>query len=504
MLKPKEVEVYSRAIQTEDSATCTSEGTEEEEEPSTVERQTTDIEKKDSVETSEETVAAPSSASEEPTTIIELSEEEKKNVMQSNEFVRFFSKASRRLERALFVGDQWDIMLDYSEADSETTEAKREDKVHLQTTLFDERWCKHRAVTDVTCSPKHADLVAASYSANEAGTHDPDGVVCVWSVQNMLQRPEFVFNCQSPVMSCLLPKYHPTLLVGGTYSGQIVLWDTRARNTPVQRTPLSSIGHTHPVYSLSVVGTQNANNLVSVSTDGRMCVWSFDSLLQPLEVLELRNRQSKSVTGSGNVAPTCIDFPDGEVNQFFTGSEEGVAYQAYRHGSKSGVDEQYCGHKGPITGISFHPAQGSIDFSDLFLTSSMDWSCKLWSRKDTKPLKSFEDTGDYVYDVCWSPTHPALFASVDGTGSLLLWNLNEDTEAPVVRQPIGSRSLNCLCWTHSGKKIAVGDSAGVLSILDLGEMGTPRVDDWERMQATLSEFAVAPQGQEGPSSDFVV
>ena len=43
-------------------------------------------------------------------------------------------------------------------------------------------------------------------------------------------------------------------------------------------------------------------------------------------------------------------------------------------------------------------------------------------------LYSFEDNGDYVYDVQWSPIHPALFASVDGMGKLDLWNLNSDTE----------------------------------------------------------------------------
>jgi dynein intermediate chain len=43
-------------------------------------------------------------------------------------------------------------------------------------------------------------------------------------------------------------------------------------------------------------------------------------------------------------------------------------------------------------------------------------------------LYSFEDNSDYVYDVMWSPTHPALFACVDGMGRLDLWNLNNDTE----------------------------------------------------------------------------
>lgn len=30
----------------------------------------------------------------------------------------------------------------------------------------------------------------------------------------------------------------------------------------------------------------------------------------------------------------------------------------------------------------------------------------------------------------WSPVHPALFASVDGTGQLDFWNLNGDIEVP--------------------------------------------------------------------------
>lgn len=48
------------------------------------------------------------------------------------------------------------------------------------------------------------------------------------------------------------------------------------------------------------------------------------------------------------------------------------------------------------------------------------------------PLYSFEQADDYVYDVKWSPTHPALFASVDGGAKFDLWNLNADTEVGTV------------------------------------------------------------------------
>ena len=74
-------------------------------------------------------------------------------------------------------------------------------------------------------------------------------------------------------MCASFAKFHPSYITGGTYSGQVVLWDMRSnKRTPVQRSPLSSSTHTHPVYCLKVVGTQNAHNLITVSTDGRCVV----------------------------------------------------------------------------------------------------------------------------------------------------------------------------------------------------------------------------------------
>ena len=83
-------------------------------------------------------------------------------------------------------------------------------------------------------------------------------------------------------MSLTFSKFHPNFVIGGTYSGQIVLWDVRSgKRTPVQRSLLSSSGHTHPIYCLEVTGSQNAHNLISISSDGRFCSWNLDNLSQP-------------------------------------------------------------------------------------------------------------------------------------------------------------------------------------------------------------------------------
>jgi dynein intermediate chain len=89
-------------------------------------------------------------------------------------------------------------------------------------------------------------------------------------------------------------------------------------------------------------------------------------------------------------------------------------------------------------GLHFHPLVGPVDFSDLFLTTSVDWTVKLWRAKSLakpsttahaiSPIYSFDEADDYVYDVKWHPAHPALFGTVDGSGRFDVWNLNTDTE----------------------------------------------------------------------------
>lgn len=144
---------------------------------------------------------------------------------------------------------------------------------------------------------------------------------------------------------------------------------------------------------------------------------------------------------------------------------------ACRHGSRAGLTETYEGHQGPVTGISAHTVQGGIDFSHLFLTSSLDWTIKLWSLKENKPLYSFEHNGDYVYDVAWSPTHPALFAAVDDSGRLDLWNLNQDTEVPAASVVVdGCPALNRVSWTPSGLHVTVGDDTGKIWVYDVAEV----------------------------------
>lgn len=415
----------------------------------------------------------------------EFSQAQVNEIMQSSDFNDFFSRASLLVERAL--NEPYDVLIDYAEADAvdENTEDHVADKISERLTFFDERWSKNRAVTSVSWSTNHPELCMVShYSKIDAMSKDPEGVVLIWSL-HLPQRPEYTFYCSSPVSTSFFAKYRPNIIVGGTYSGQIVLWDRRAKKLPVQRSDISSRAHTQPIFGMQMVGTANANNLVSLSTDGRMCIWSLENMSKPQEVLDLHNPHGKPP----DIFPYSLSFPDNESDNFFVGGENGKLYSGYRLGSKAGVSSVYDGHFGPITSADCHPSSGSVDLSSLMLTSSMDWTCKLWSKEKSTPICSFEEYDDYVYDIRWSPVHPALFATVDGTGRLLIWNLNQDSELPFFEKQVVNHSLSKLRWSPDGRRIAVGDSLGHTYIYEIDkEIAVPSSDAWPTLSNRIKDF----------------
>ncbi|KAL4063150.1 WD40-repeat-containing domain protein [Scleroderma citrinum] len=438
--------------------------------------------------------------------IRELSEEERTSIVTAPEFLDFVEQSSKIVQRAL--NDGYDYIRDYTvgtEANgqvrscktfSDDSEGKRVKRVCA---FYDERYGKNRSITDVDWSPKYPELSVASYNKNPAALNEPDGIVAVWNL-HLLERPEFVFHSQSDVLSVTCSPFHSNLVFGGTYSGQILLWDTRSKHLPVLKTPLSAAGHTHPVYAMRMVGTQNAHNLITSSTDGTVCSWLVDMLAQPQETLELIHAGHNK---TGEVAITTLDFPDNETTTFWVGTEEGNVYQANRYdraGAKAGLNQYdiYKGHAGPVMGLHFHPLVGPVDFSDLFLTASVDWTVKLWRAKSLAkpstaahaipPIYSFDEADDYVYDVKWHPAHPALFGTADGSGKFELWNLNTDTEVPAVSTSVASgRAINKLQWDRKdGRRVALGCSDGKLYIYDIGDMAIPRESEWTDLQKTIA------------------
>ncbi|RPA77882.1 WD40 repeat-like protein [Ascobolus immersus RN42] len=441
----------------------------------------------------------------------ELSEEEKAAIYTSEEFMDFVERSSKVVERAL--DEDYDVLADYGmvidNAGEEEISGRRIKEV-LQ--FYDERWSKKRMISDLHFSPKFPELMLAAYTKNPSAPHDPDGLVQIWNM-HLHSRPEFVFHAQSDVLTARFSPFHPNLVIGGAYSGQVMIWDTRAKSQPVLKTPLTGSGHTHPVYSIAMVGTQNANNILSCSTDGVVCSWTVDMLAQPQEFLELTAPPAKAVK-TDDLSPTCMAFPLSDPTYFLVGTEEGSIYPCHRYdraGAKAGVEPRifYSGHTAPVMSVDFHPARGPIDLGDLVLSSSLDWSVKIWKARPPASTTASAANAptvaaapildlsreDVVYDAKWNPVKPGMFGLVDGAGQLELWDITSDIEVPWVKASPTSRvgatlltkSLNKLAWEeHEGKKVAVGGLDGMVTIFDVA-FDAPRNEEWSTIKKLTSK-----------------
>mmetsp|Transcript_4964 Transcript_4964/g.12044 ORF Transcript_4964/g.12044 Transcript_4964/m.12044 type:complete len:669 (-) Transcript_4964:57-2063(-) len=416
----------------------------------------------------------------------ELTPEELNRITNHVDFKQFFSKATLLVERTLGA-QEWDVATDWKTAgkaqNAEASEGNRLMK-HMED-FTEEKWAKGRPVTDVRFSPHKKEMFLSAYGQRvNAAPSDSDGCMLIWNLA-MKSRPELCFSSPSQVLTAHFHRFDPAVFYGGTYSGGIVLWDARARTGPVLRTPLSGKGHSHPVTALQQVGTQNATNLVTASNDGRICVWSLNMLNLPQETIDLKSETKNR----RDLAVMSLSFPENETNVLYVGAEDGSVCQVHLHGSKVGVTEMYDGHDGPVAGIDMHPHQvdasggGDAVNMDMAVTCSFDWSIKVWMVKQYQlPVLSLDAFEDYVYDVKWHPTHPGVFASVDGEGHVDLWNLNQNIESPVVRceSPDKRRlALNHCHWSACGRRLAAGDSEGTVSVYGVDQsVSQPRSADY--------------------------
>ncbi|KYN07018.1 Cytoplasmic dynein 1 intermediate chain [Cyphomyrmex costatus] len=153
----------------------------------------------------------------------------------------------------------------------ESANEKSHQRLWLNRLFICERWSCNCCVTSMNWSPQFPELLSASYNNNDDVLN---GVyLFIWNTKFKKITPEFILHCQSPVISTTFARFHPNLILdiaGMAYFGQIVLFvllDNRVqKKTPIQRTP-------HPVYCLNVVGIQIVHNLISISTDGKLCSW---------------------------------------------------------------------------------------------------------------------------------------------------------------------------------------------------------------------------------------
>jgi len=410
-----------------------------------------------------------------------IPEEEREKYLKNykDEINEFLKPKKKYMERAINEVPLYNI---FQNDDYEFPESLPDSNelVHPLVEFYDES-CAKKTVTSLEWSMKYPELLLSCYSkrTDDFNTNQKNGLIYIWSMA-IRKVPEFTFTCQPEITSAIFHPYNPKLIIGGTHTGQVLIWDTRGKQNAVYKTPLGLGGgqsgaktHTSDITCLGVIGSTNSSHIVSLS-NGAICLWSLNNLSSPVKRIELKTPQQKR--DNEDLTEMCIlsmGMQQYETNNLIIGSDDNNIYQvslSEDNNNKNVIMNTFKDHEGPIYSVDFHPSDyfNTCNFTHLFATSSADWTTKIWSKQNpNKPIFTIENANNYVYCSKWNPVNASLLATGDGDGYLDIMDLNKDIEVPRVHCKIGNEALNKICWTEDGKRITVGDSAGKIQLFAL-------------------------------------
>lgn len=210
--------------------------------------------------------------------------------------------------------------------------------------------------------------------------------------------------------------HSPHLLLAGTSTGQVLAWDLRApQAVPVAASGFAADAHLGPIAALMVTGSAAGSSLLSLSGDGRACVWgsgatglgsgeplSSSRLTQSVTTAgkDVSGSTSGSGSGSGSgvgsgtpgvgapgsgaaaatgaqreAAASCAAFSAADPARLFVGGQEGALYTCQFSGAGVAVQGRVPAHYACVSAVSAHPSRDV----PLLLSASFDGTIKLWN-----------------------------------------------------------------------------------------------------------------------------
>lgn len=368
-----------------------------------------------------------------------------------------------------------------------------------------------RNVSSLAWNRLNDDILAVGYGQfgfNEQEKHK-GGLACCWNLKNP-EYPERVFHTKAGVTAIDFSGSNPNLLAVGLYDGTVSIYNVRStKDSPVLDSFECAGKHSSPVWQLVWVdrdrgtGDDKAETLVSICADGRIVQWSIRKGFECSDLMKLKrtvpkNQQKKKEKAEAFIsrqAPgLCFDFHSKDTNIYLAGTEEGAIHKCSCSYNEQYLDT-YIGHTGPIYKLRWSP------FSpDVFLSSSSDWTIRLWSQSEMKPAINFHSSTKAVHDICWSPYHPAVFCSVN-EGAIEIWDLAQSTLDPIILSLASPGvKLSCAIFSKNSNSILVGDSDGQISVYQMRNMAEMGIDGSQDILTDIIEGTLSTRLQSNEES----
>lgn len=393
--------------------------------------------------------------------IIDLDADKKQRILTSEPFAEYFSGASKFIEKI--------IGFDESAAPLRKTQKfqKIVPQVESELTIEVPVSFKSGTINHLAWSPLIQDVFLTVYSEPvETNVYDK---LLIWNV-NFKHRPEFELYSTSKIQTAIFSPFNTEIIVAGLESGRVCIYDLRAKKEPVAKSGISNEAHKAQITGLQFIGTNNSSSLVSISEEGRLCIWATNKLEAPKKV-DLLYQEKKDNVEEYQFAsePLCISSIPGDISSVFVGSSDGKIYQCITESAQMDQAQKFYSqvfvdHGAAVSGVHMSTLNTSVtELSGLMVSSSLDWMVKLWNPKSNKPITTFDYFKDAVSDVHWNHSETGLFAASSVNGMVAVFDLVSDFENPSITFDMGECVLNSR-WDPTGKLLAITDAKGRVTI----------------------------------------
>lgn len=422
------------------------------------------------------------------------SEIELNSIIQSQRFNEFLRTSSLYVERELEYLGTFNNMKDYQPRNSSDLSILDRKLCRIVDSYEDESFSSRPVLyyathgqLFLTCHGKPSSTKGSKAAVDESSLEsDQFGLVCVWS-KDLHKRCEMKFLSSSVVIVALFVVEQNAVL-GGCENGQVLMWEMNPlKPYAIQKSSQIGKGHKYPVVCMAMISN---NILLTISCDGTLCQWDIARLSEPthLSMIILPTVSSGSVRDQSFLFSPQSDkfysFHGPTISAMATGLIDSRCYaflgtgtgQIVRinlpHRPSDSSQIQIDAHSGLITALHLHNTASRLRIQSLLLSSSLDWSVKLWESAGETLLPILEFSNpiyDYVCDVQWSPVVPSIFLTITSNGQLSIWNLTKSVTEPIetVHVPTetelkhGRVVLNKATWNLDSDLIFVGDSLGI-------------------------------------------
>lgn len=312
---------------------------------------------------------------------------------------------------------------------------------------------------EVTClswNPTGAVLAVAygRYDHQDWCTHKSS--LCTWNLDRRslnTNKADLVIDVPSCLMSIAFHPVVPSLIVGGTFNGDVYVYDIgREDDTVIAWSGVGENSHKDPISQVVWLNESSSKEkkykIMSAGGDGKILIWRLSLASKKLKLLSLfvvqtdnipRSLRVSKARGDSMVGVTCLSFSNEDKTTFIAGSEGGGVFKCSLSAATTTAPEdiQSVPSQSPVT-FAYHPYHGplhsvacALHHRNLFLTSGMD-TINLYNMLQSKPALTIEPSTGYLYSVRWSYTRPVVFAATSANGKVLLYDLKTNRINPVM------------------------------------------------------------------------